>query len=84
VTVQSIINRPLKTTVSHFAKVFDKTRIQVYRQTDNIPFASGVARIWRWGAQGVWGTEVPHRGPAAEPLVGGSGGHSLPKAHSSY
>jgi len=25
------------------------------------------------GAQGVWGTEVPQRGPAAEPLVGGSG-----------
>ena len=36
------------------------------------------------GAQGVWGTEVPQRGPAAEPLVGGLGGHSLPKAHSSY
>jgi len=33
------------------------------------------------GAQGVWGTE---RGPGAEPLVGGSGGHSLPKAHGSY
>ena len=32
---------------------------------------SGVARIWRWG---VWGTEVPQRGPGAEPLVGGSGG----------
>jgi len=26
------------------------------------------------GAQGVWGTEVPQRGPGAEPLVGGSGG----------
>jgi len=25
------------------------------------------------GAQGVWGTEVPKRGPGAEPLVGGSG-----------
>jgi len=36
------------------------------------------------GAQGVWGTEVPQRGPGAEPLVGGSGGHSSPKAHSSY
>jgi len=24
------------------------------------------------GAQGVWGTEVPQRGPGAEPLVGGS------------
>jgi len=35
---------------------------------------SGVARIWRWGAQGVWGTEVPQRGPGAEPLVGGSEG----------
>jgi len=35
---------------------------------------SGVARIWRWGAQGVWGTEVPQQGPGAEPLVGGSGG----------
>ena len=35
---------------------------------------SGVARIWRWVAQGVWGTEVPQRGPGAEPLVGGSGG----------
>ena len=23
---------------------------------------------------GVWGTEVPQRGPGAEPLVGGSGG----------
>jgi len=34
--------------------------------------------------QGVWGTEVPQRGPGAEPLVGGSGGHSLPKAHSNY
>ena len=36
------------------------------------------------GAQGVWGTEVPQRNPGAEPLVGGSGEHSLPKAHSSY
>ena len=36
------------------------------------------------GAQGVWGTEVPQRGPGAEPLVGGSGGHSLSRAHSSY
>jgi len=35
---------------------------------------SGVARIWRWVAQGVWGTEVPQRGPGAEPLVSGSGG----------
>jgi len=26
------------------------------------------------GAQGVWRTEVPQRGPGAEPLVGGSGG----------
>ena len=26
------------------------------------------------GAQGVWETEVPQRGPRAEPLVGGSGG----------
>ena len=26
------------------------------------------------GAQGVWGTEAPQRGPGAEPLVGGSGG----------
>jgi len=26
------------------------------------------------GAQGVWGAEVPQRGPWAEPLVGGSGG----------
>ena len=25
------------------------------------------------GAQGIWGTEVPQRGPEAEPLVGGSG-----------
>ena len=25
-------------------------------------------------AQGVWGTEVPQRGPGAKPLVGGSGG----------
>jgi len=25
------------------------------------------------GAQGVWETEVPQRGPGAEPLVGGSG-----------
>jgi len=25
------------------------------------------------GAQGVWGTEVPQRGPGADPLVGGSG-----------
>jgi len=25
------------------------------------------------GAHGVWGTEVPQRGPVAEPLVGGSG-----------
>ena len=36
------------------------------------------------GAQRVWGTEVPQRGPGAKPLVGGSGGHSLPKDHSSY
>jgi len=36
------------------------------------------------GAQWVWETEVPQRGPGAENLVGGSGGHSLPKAHSSY
>jgi len=36
------------------------------------------------GAQGVWGTEVPQLGPGAEPLVGGSGEHSLTKAHSSY
>ena len=43
--------------------------------------SSGVARIWRSGAQGVWGTEVPQRSPGAEPLVGGSGGHSLPKVH---
>jgi len=49
-----------------------------------LPANSGVARIWMWGAQGVWRTEVPQRGPGAEPLVGGSGGHSLPKAHSSY
>ena len=34
---------------------------------------SGAARIWRWGAQRVWGTEVPQRGPGANPLVGGSG-----------
>jgi len=26
------------------------------------------------GAQRVWGTEVPQRGPEAEPLVGGLGG----------
>jgi len=26
------------------------------------------------GVQRVWGTEVPQRGPGAEPLVGGSGG----------
>jgi len=26
------------------------------------------------GTQGVWKTEVPQRGPEAEPLVGGSGG----------
>jgi len=42
------------------------------------------SQILRWGTQGVWGTEVPQRGPGDEPLVGGSGGHSLPKAHSSY
>jgi len=35
-----------------------------------------VARIWRWGEQGVWGTEVPWW------VVRGGG--SLPKAHSSY
>jgi len=29
--------------------------------------ASGAAKIWRWGgALGVWGTEVPQRGPGAE------------------
>jgi len=27
-----------------------------------------------WGAQAVWRTEVPQRGPGAQPLVGGSGG----------
>ena len=40
---------------------------------------AGNANQWRSqdlevGAQGVWGTEVPQRGPGAEPLVGGSGG----------
>jgi len=48
--------------------------------TDSSVAASGTAKIWRWGAQGVWGTEDPsgvgrpQRGPGAEPLVGGSGG----------
>ena len=45
-----------------------------------------IFRQWRSqdlevGAQGVWGTEVPQRGPGAE---SGLGGLSLPKAHSSY
>ena len=39
----------------------------------------GVVRIWTWWAQGVWGTEVPQRGPGAEPLVGGSGGIAFRK-----
>jgi len=31
---------------------------------------SGVARIWRKGGTGAWGTEVPQRGPGAEPWWG--------------
>ena len=48
------------------------------RQTDTVPIHR---RLPQWssqdlevGAQGVWGTDVPQRGPGEEPLVGGSGG----------
>jgi len=45
--------------VSDSDKVGEKTGYQLLK-------SSGAARIW--------GTEVPQRGPEAEPLVGGSGG----------
>jgi len=35
-------------------------------------------------AQGVWGTEVPQRDPAAEPLVGGSGAKPPPGKLTAY
>jgi len=45
---------------------------------------SGVARIWRWAGTGGLGNGSPPAGYKGRAPGGWFGGHSLPKAHSSY
>jgi len=59
-------------------------------ESDPSADCSDRSRQWRsqdsavGGAEGVWGTEVPQRGPGAEPLVWGARGAKHPRKLTAY
>jgi len=50
----------------HGIKIIVNKRMRK-KADEHLSLVSGVVRLWSQGGYGVWGTEVPQRGPGAEP-----------------
>ena len=58
----------------HLAVIIRTNSVRYSAQDKNKTVLQWRSQDLEVGAQGVWETEVPQRGPGAKPLVGGSGG----------